>query len=251
MPWVLCIVPLVLLVVGGAPAAAATGSEATAGAATRWSWPLDGVPPVTRGFDPPDTAYGRGHRGVDLASTAGAVVRAAGAGVVSYAGLLAGRGVVTVVHGSLRTTYEPVTATVGVGRRVVRGEPIGVLAAGHAGCPAAACLHWGLLRGDVYLDPLTLVGRGPVRLLPHVAPLAGRGGARAGPGGGTAVLAAELAPASPASAPTARAAARPGDRPGASAPAMALGALALAGLTAAMIGRVGPARAVDRAGPAP
>ena len=37
-------------------------------------------------------------------------------------------------------------------------------------CFPAACLHWGLIegRGDdqVYLDPLSLVGGGPVRLLP-------------------------------------------------------------------------------------
>jgi hypothetical protein len=42
---------------------------------------------------------------------------------------------------------------------------IGRLTAGHAGCPVA-CLHWGLLRGDVYLDPVRLVRAGPSRLLP-------------------------------------------------------------------------------------
>jgi hypothetical protein len=40
------------------------------------------------------------------------------------------------------------------------------LAAGHPGCPVAACLHWGLRRGADYLDPLALLGLGPVRLLP-------------------------------------------------------------------------------------
>jgi hypothetical protein len=33
-------------------------------------------------------------------------------------------------------------------------------------CLPRACLHWGLVRGETYLDPLTLVGRGPVRLVP-------------------------------------------------------------------------------------
>jgi murein DD-endopeptidase MepM/ murein hydrolase activator NlpD len=131
-------------------------------------WPLgEGAPvPVGRGFAPPQTRYGAGHRGVDLVGPAGAVVRAAGGGRVSYAGLLAGRGVVVVVHGDLRTTYEPVSATVGVGQAVSAGDAIGVLSAGHAGCPAPACLHWGLRRGEQYLDPLLLVGAGPVRLLP-------------------------------------------------------------------------------------
>jgi murein DD-endopeptidase MepM/ murein hydrolase activator NlpD len=121
---------------------------------------------VTRRFEPPPTPYAAGHRGVDLGSAPAAVVRAAAAGVISYAGPLAGRGVVVVVHGALRTTYEPVTAAVRRGAPVTAGQRIGTLEPGHAGCPVAACLHWGLLRGDVYLDPLGLVGPRPVRLLP-------------------------------------------------------------------------------------
>jgi hypothetical protein len=34
------------------------------------------------------------------------------------------------------------------------------------GCPVAACLHWGLRRGEVYLDPLSLLAPPEVRLLP-------------------------------------------------------------------------------------
>ncbi|MGB9378928.1 MAG: peptidoglycan DD-metalloendopeptidase family protein, partial [Mycobacteriales bacterium] len=97
----------------------------------------------------------------------GLPVLAAGNGIVGYAGSLAGRGVVTVLHaGGLRTTYEPVVASVHPGDRVARGGVLGVLAAGHPGCPVAACLHWGLLRGETYLDPLSLLGDGQVRLLP-------------------------------------------------------------------------------------
>lgn len=131
-----------------------------------WQWPLAGAHEVSRAFAPPATSFGAGHRGVDLPGEPGAVVRAAGAGRVSYAGMLAGRGVVVVVHGELRTTYEPVAALHPVGTSVAAGEPIGRLEAGHLGCPAAACLHWGLRRGEQYLDPTRLVDRGPVRLLP-------------------------------------------------------------------------------------
>jgi murein DD-endopeptidase MepM/ murein hydrolase activator NlpD len=130
-----------------------------------WVWPLAGPHAVGRPFAPPASRYGPGHRGADLPGSPGQAVRAAGAGRISYAGLLAGRGVVVVVHGDLRTTYEPVAALVRVGQQVTAGQLIGRLAEGHAGCPRA-CLHWGLLRGDVYLDPVRLVRAGPSRLLP-------------------------------------------------------------------------------------
>ncbi len=129
-------------------------------------WPLVPEPEVLAGFDPPEDPWGSGHRGVDLAGNPGQVVRAALAGTVRYAGRLAGRGVVVVDHGDTRTTYEPVLTTLAVGTPVARGQPVGSLdlAGGH--CLPRACLHWGWLRGEVYLDPLDLVADGPVRLLP-------------------------------------------------------------------------------------
>jgi murein DD-endopeptidase MepM/ murein hydrolase activator NlpD len=131
-----------------------------------FGWPLT-PPSVVRRFDPPPQPWLAGHRGVDLAATPGASVRAAGTGTVTFAGRIAGRGVVSVAHaGGLRTTYQPVTASVTVGDVVTTGTPLGTLDAGHPGCPAAACLHWGLRRGDLYLDPLALLGLGRVRLLP-------------------------------------------------------------------------------------
>jgi murein DD-endopeptidase MepM/ murein hydrolase activator NlpD len=140
-------------------------SLADEGAAPQWVLPIAESASVVRGFDPPVQRWSAGHRGVDLAAPAGTTVRAAGAGVVTYAGLLAGRGVVAVSHGELRTTYEPVTATVSVGEHVDPSEPIGTLAAAGGHCLPSACLHWGLLRGTTYLDPLQLLGGG-VRLLP-------------------------------------------------------------------------------------
>lgn len=160
---------LVLLVLAGVPAAPAAAD------AGPWGWPLAGAREVARPFAPPAVRYGAGHRGVDLPSAPGAAVRASAAGRVTYAGLLAGRGVVVVTHGALRTTYEPVVATVRVGSAVARGERVGTLSPGHAGCPVRACLHWGLRRGEQYLDPVRLVQRGPVRLLPVDEPRAAPG----------------------------------------------------------------------------
>ncbi len=137
----------------------APGSPASA-------WPLSPRPSVVAGFDPPATAYGSGHRGVDLAGTVRQSVRSAAAGRVTYAGSLAGRGVVVVSHGPTRTTYEPVRATVRVGDLVDAGTVLGRLQASRSHCSPATCLHWGLIEGSTYLDPLTLVDAGPVRLLP-------------------------------------------------------------------------------------
>jgi murein DD-endopeptidase MepM/ murein hydrolase activator NlpD len=121
-----------------------------------------------RRFDTPPQPWLPGHRGADLPAVPGTVVRAAGAGTIVFAGQVAGRGVVSVAHpGGLRTTYEPVLVDDHrPGDPVAAGERIGTLAAGHPGCAAPACLHWGLRRGAEYLDPLTLLGFGRVRLLP-------------------------------------------------------------------------------------
>jgi murein DD-endopeptidase MepM/ murein hydrolase activator NlpD len=135
--------------------------------AARYGWPLSPRPSVSRPFQPPTRPYGPGHRGADLVGSPGEPVLAAGDGVVVYAGPLAGRGVVSVQHADgLRTTYEPVTAVVHGGQRVARGQTLGSLAPGHLGCPAPACLHWGLRRDGEYLDPLRLVRHTRVRLLP-------------------------------------------------------------------------------------
>ncbi|CNE11406.1 metalloendopeptidase-like membrane protein [Mycobacterium tuberculosis] len=133
-----------------------------------WRWPLGPpAPRVLRAFAPPAAPWGPGHRGVDLAGRPGQAVYAAGPGQVSYAGRLAGRGVVAVDHGPLRTTYLPVRPSVRAGRRVASGTRIGVLEGGRPHC-RLPCLHWGLRRGAAYLDPLNLVRR-QVRLLPRSA----------------------------------------------------------------------------------
>lgn len=129
-------------------------------------WPLQPTPAVVSLFDPPSDPWGAGHRGVDLLGSPGQPVRAALAGQVTYAGRLAGRGVVVVGHGETRTTYEPVDAAVAVGDEVTAGAVLGRVETLGSHCFPRSCLHWGWLRGSIYLDPLLLVGGGPVRLLP-------------------------------------------------------------------------------------
>jgi murein DD-endopeptidase MepM/ murein hydrolase activator NlpD len=102
-------------------------------------------------------------------------VFAAGPGKVAVAGKLFGEGVVVIEHHGVRTSYEPVDASVHVGDPVARGTPIGTLDLGHCG-GLRACLHWGLLTGHGravrYYDPLLLVGAVRLRL----EPVSGMGG---------------------------------------------------------------------------
>jgi murein DD-endopeptidase MepM/ murein hydrolase activator NlpD len=154
----------------GALAWLAAGPLLAAGpatAATAWRWPLDRPVAVVEEFSAPAGPFAPGHRGVDLGGQVGDPVLSAGAGVVAFAGVVAGRGVVSVDHpGGLRTSYEPVRATVARGDQVGAGAVLGRLEAVASHCPPAACLHWGLRRGDTYLDPRSLLGAVRVRLLP-------------------------------------------------------------------------------------
>jgi murein DD-endopeptidase MepM/ murein hydrolase activator NlpD len=136
-------------------------------------------PRIVRGWLPPPSVYGRGHRGVDLAARAGEPVRAAAPGRVSFAGPVAGRGVLSIaVSGTgappLVITYEPVVPLVAKGDTVRAGQPVARLDTGPFHCPAG-CLHWGLLRAGVYLDPLSLLPPGLLRPAPsRLLPLWGR-----------------------------------------------------------------------------
>ncbi|MFG2680075.1 murein hydrolase activator EnvC family protein [Streptomyces sp. NPDC048392] len=160
----------------GRAAAAGRGAPDPLVPAVARHWPVGVRPAVLRGWEPPATPYGPGHRGVDLAAAGGAPVRAVAPGRVSFAGRVAGRGVVSLeLTGTgtgeppLRTTYEPVEAAVQEGDEVAAGEMLGTVEATGSHC--TACLHWGLLRGQVYLNPLSvlppwLLYAGPSRLLP-------------------------------------------------------------------------------------
>ncbi|MGE2718753.1 murein hydrolase activator EnvC family protein [Mycolicibacterium celeriflavum] len=163
MRWVVLLAAaLVAALASPAPVAAQEG---------RLAWPLRPRPEVTRPFDGPTPNWTAGHRGVDLAGAPGQRVLAAAEGTVVFAGELAGRTVVSIAHpGGLRTTYEPVRPAVARGERVGSGSVIGVLEAGHPGCPRSACLHLGAMWGPAsradYVDPLGLVVTTPIRLKP-------------------------------------------------------------------------------------
>ena len=125
-----------------------------AAAPVRYEPPVPGD--VTRLFERPAERWSAGHRGVDLAADPGATVHSPAAGVVTFAGQVAGRGVVTVRHADgLRSSLEPVEPSVATGDEVDGGAVLGTLQtrSGHQG------VHWGVRRGTRYLDPLRLLAR--------------------------------------------------------------------------------------------
>lgn len=159
--------------VGGPTSAVGpAGVEPVVAARDHWVRPVPGA--LVHPFAPPPQDWLAGHRGVDLAATRGEPVTSPGAGVVTFAGSVGGKPLVVVTHdGGLRSTLEPVQASVPRGTAVPAGAVVGSLAAapgtadnpGH--CAPADCLHWGVRRGERYLDPMVLLGlAGPIVLLP-------------------------------------------------------------------------------------
>ena len=106
----------IVLVSFAAPARAA-GDE--------WSPPVDG--PVVRGYEPPERPFGPQHLGLDYSVRAGTSVRAAGDGVVVFAGVVGRSRAVSVEHpGGRRTTYAYLRRlTVRPGTPVRRGDILG------------------------------------------------------------------------------------------------------------------------------
>ncbi len=137
----------------------------------RWTWPLLPRPPVIATFDAPEVRWGAGHRGVDLGATVGQEVLAPTTGVVTFRGVVVDRGVLVIeTVGGLRTTFEPVDSSLTVGTAVTPGQAVASVAAAPGHCAPATCLHWGVLDGERYLDPLALVGAVRVVLLPLLPP---------------------------------------------------------------------------------
>jgi murein DD-endopeptidase MepM/ murein hydrolase activator NlpD len=120
--------------------------------------------PISDPFRPPASPYGPGNRGLEYDTAPGAVVRAAGAGRITFAGQVGGRLHVTVLHADgLRTTYGPlarIAPGVAVAGEVEAGAPLGT---------AGEHLLWTARLGTAYLDPSILVaasGGRRVRLVP-------------------------------------------------------------------------------------
>ena len=120
-----------------------------------WIWPAASFR-LERPYEAPAHRYGRGHRGVDVRPSDAAGVRAPADGGVAFAGVVAGRGVLTIDHGDgLVTTFEPVDSPLAMGDTVRRGANVGTLSLG--GHAAAGTFHFGVRWHGEYINPLLLL----------------------------------------------------------------------------------------------
>jgi murein DD-endopeptidase MepM/ murein hydrolase activator NlpD len=151
---------------------AAASTAASAANDEPWAWPLVG--PVIRSFDAPDSPYGSGHRGIDIAAPVDSSVRSPAAGVVAFAGSIGGELFVAIDHGGgLRSTYSWLaSSSVDEGDAVFAGGLIARSGAGHPGA-SVPHLHFGAKREGTYVDPLNLLAPPSVVGLIRLVPLEG------------------------------------------------------------------------------
>jgi hypothetical protein len=150
MKRVVALLPVLIAFQAGAPPALA------------WTWPADG--PVLRPFVLGDDPYAASqHRGVDIASPSGGLVRAPASGVVSFAGTVPGGGrTVTIQTADGYSVTLVHLGAIGVERGQELAEGAGVGSAGRSGDAehAEPYVHLGVrvtVDPTGYVDPLGLL----------------------------------------------------------------------------------------------
>ncbi len=147
------------IVVNAIVLAALLTANGPAEAAPCWRPPVTGR--IADPFRAPACPYCAGNRGLEYEVGPNATVRAVGAGVVTWAGSIAGTRYVVVQHpNDWRVTYGRLgSSSLRIGDRVVRRSLIGA---------ASGSFYFGLRIGAQYSDPEPYLGRpaGRPRLIP-------------------------------------------------------------------------------------
>ena len=149
------------------PPAACAAPSCTAG----YGWPVKGYsgssPEIIQRFKAPPKPWLSGHRGVDIRAEPGTRLYAPSDGIISFAGIVAGKNVVSITHSKGRiSTFEPAQTGLAVKTHVKKGQEIGWVEGGSDHC-RDICVQWGIKTGEKsYLDPEILVSRKTVVLKP-------------------------------------------------------------------------------------
>lgn len=131
-------------------------------------WPV--LPHVViRKFKAPKQVWSPGHRGVDIAAVENTPLFAPASGFISFAGIVAGKSVVSIRHKNLTLTLEPAQTLLPIGTPVVKGLPIGTVKGVSDHC-TGICVHWGVRKSrKEYRDPQQLAARRKIVLKPVVS----------------------------------------------------------------------------------
>ncbi|MCI1984157.1 MAG: M23 family metallopeptidase [Bifidobacteriaceae bacterium] len=115
---------------------------------------------IVKEFSPPKEQWLAGHRGIDIKAPAGAIIVAPAQGVVTFAGMVAGKNEVSIKTGqspsldSVVFSFEPATTTLRKGDSVAKGAKIATVT-GHSDHCDGSCVHWGARKNGSYVDPRT------------------------------------------------------------------------------------------------
>lgn len=155
------------------------GAEAQRVGSQRWKPPLGRPLNVVGPYRSPPSPYESGHRGIDLLAAQGEAVMAPVAGVISFAGTVVERPVISLsVDDGTIVSLEPVMSVLHAGDVVPRGGLLGTVAVG--GDCSNECIHLGVRVDGHYVNPMRFFRGRPILL-----PLHGTGtGTRAGDHGG-------------------------------------------------------------------
>lgn len=151
-----------LLVGSEPPPDRVVAAQTTPRTAVTYTQPVHG--PVVDPFRPPETFAGPGNRGLEYGNPLFVPVVAAADGRVRFAGPVFGNGTVVIDHADgVRTTYNGLTDLwVGGGQQVRQLDGIGL---------AGTNVHFGALRGNVYLDPQILIDASDVETRARLVPI--------------------------------------------------------------------------------
>jgi murein DD-endopeptidase MepM/ murein hydrolase activator NlpD len=124
--------------------------------AASWVWPVAGQHAIVRDFHAPQTPWGPGHRGIDIAVSNTETLFAPVGGRLRFVGDVVDRGVVTIeTTDGFLISMEPVTIDLPAGSVVRAGQVIGAVEPGHC---ASRCLHVGLRIAGQYVSPARFFG---------------------------------------------------------------------------------------------